>query len=285
MIITIGRYDSLIISPEEIKAKDLLKHGKVDQAIAIYQCLKYESARVLMIIGILYTEKKGDYHTAIIYYNKALKIQEKNGDDISNTLTELGIAYQNLHEFDLALNYHSRARCIRKLANTTDQTLVASNLIGIANAYWGKHNLTEALNYAQQAVALNESIETGNELNLSTNLAILANIYHSCGNDQEALELATRALALLERCAPSDSPVVASFLNNLGTIQISAGLFSDAQLSFARALTICEKCLPKGHPNRVVMESNIERITKMEQNNHQNLFSRLWKFSLKTLLS
>ncbi|CAF4999621.1 unnamed protein product [Rotaria sp. Silwood1] len=273
------------MSPEEIKVQELIKHGEVDQAVAIYQCLKLESARLLMMIGIIYAENKGDYTSAIIYYNKALQIQEKNGDDTSNTLTELGIAYQNLHEFDLALNYHSRALSIRKLAHTIDQTLVASSLIGIANAYWGQQNLSEALNYAQQAVTLNESIESGNELNLSTNLAILANIYHSCGNDCLALEVATRALALLERNVPSDSPMVASFLNNLGTIQFGAGLLVDAKLSFVRALTICEKSIPEEHPQRHAIQNNIARITEMEEYNHQNLYSRLWKFSLRTLLS
>ncbi|CAF0951744.1 unnamed protein product [Rotaria sordida] len=285
MHIVLDKFDSAIISSEEIKAQDLLKHGKIDQGIAIYQCLKPESARILNIIGILYATKKDDYHSAIIYYYKALKIQEKNGDDMSNTLSELGIAYQILHEFDLALNYHSRALCIRKLAYTIDQTLIANSLLGIANAYWGQQNLTEALNYAQQAVNLNESIETGNELNLSTSLAILANIYYSCGNSYQALEVITRALILLERCVSSDSLILASFLNNLATIQVGIGLFSDAKLNFVKALTICKKSLSEGHPQRQTIENNIKRIIGMEQNNHQNLCSHLWKFSLKTLLT
>jgi hypothetical protein len=33
--------------------------------------------RILNAIGVLYIEKKGDYHTAINYYNMALQIQEK----------------------------------------------------------------------------------------------------------------------------------------------------------------------------------------------------------------
>ncbi|CAF4151110.1 unnamed protein product, partial [Rotaria magnacalcarata] len=217
----------------ETKAQQLLNDGKIDQAIAMYLCIKPESARILVIIGILYAEKKGDYKSAIIFYKKAHKIQEKNGDDTSNTFTELGIAYQNLHEYDLALNYHFRALSIRKLAQTIDRKLIAGSLIGIANAYWGEQNLSEALEYVTQAATLNESVGSGNELNLATNLITLASIHHSRGDDNRALEVAKQALALLESCVPRDSPVLASFLNNLGTIQFSLGLFGDAQLSFA----------------------------------------------------
>ncbi|CAF2136811.1 unnamed protein product [Rotaria magnacalcarata] len=269
----------------ETKAQQLLNDGKIDQAIAMYLCIKPESARILVIIGILYAEKKGDYKSAIIFYKKALKIQEKNGDDTSNTFTELGIAYQNLHEYDLALNYHFRALSIRKLAQTIDRKLIAGSLIGIANAYWGEQNLSEALEYVTQAATLNESVGSGNELNLATNLITLASIHHSRGDDNRALEVAKQGLALLESCVPRDSPVLASFLNNLGTIQFSLGLFGDTQLSFARALIICEKSFPEGHPQRLAMEDNIDRITEMEQNNQQNLESDHWQFSFKTLLA
>ncbi len=65
------------MSDDEIQAQDLVKHGEIDEAIAIYQRLKPDSARVLNIIGGLYLEKKGDYDSAINYYEKALQIQEK----------------------------------------------------------------------------------------------------------------------------------------------------------------------------------------------------------------
>jgi hypothetical protein len=35
-------------------------------------------------------------------------------------------------------------------------------------------------------------------------------------------------------------------------------------------LVICKKTLPEGHPKRVAMEINIQRITEMEQRNGEN---------------
>ncbi len=64
-------------SNEEMQTQDLVKLGEIDQALAIYQQMKPDSARVLNIIGALYAEKKGEYDLAINYHLKAFEIQEK----------------------------------------------------------------------------------------------------------------------------------------------------------------------------------------------------------------
>jgi tetratricopeptide (TPR) repeat protein len=65
------------MSDAEIQAQDLVKRGQIDEAITIYQRLKPDSARVLNTIGMLYSEQKGDYDSAINYYEQALQIQEE----------------------------------------------------------------------------------------------------------------------------------------------------------------------------------------------------------------
>ncbi len=62
---------------DEMQAEELVEHGDIDEAIAIYQQLKPESGRIFNIIALLYAEKKVDYDSAIKYFKKALKIQEK----------------------------------------------------------------------------------------------------------------------------------------------------------------------------------------------------------------
>lgn len=71
-------YFSLLdMSDEEIQAQDLVIHGEIDDALTIYQRLEPESVRILNIIGDLYVEKKGNFERAMIYYGKALELQEK----------------------------------------------------------------------------------------------------------------------------------------------------------------------------------------------------------------
>ncbi|CAF0951760.1 unnamed protein product [Rotaria sordida] len=244
----------------EIQAEKMVQRGQVDQAIAIYKNTTNQSPHVLNNIGKLYAEKKGDYESAARFYNQALKIQEEKGEDVTETLTRIGIAHHDRNDYGKALHYHSQAL---KLRQNTNQTSTATNLIGIANAHWGQENLPEALRNAKEALKLNESVESGNDLNLAMNLAVLANIYHKGGYEVKALEFAQQAMSILERYKKADSLFLASILNNLGAIQVGLGSFSDAQINLNRALKICKKILPEGHPKRVTMERNIKRMKEI----------------------
>lgn len=64
------------IPSSEVQAQQLVNNGKIDQAIAIYDQIKPESSQIFMIIGALYSQNKGDYASAIVYYHKALNIQQ-----------------------------------------------------------------------------------------------------------------------------------------------------------------------------------------------------------------
>jgi hypothetical protein len=132
---------------------------------------------------------------------------------------------------------------------------------------------------------LNQSIKSGNDPNIAANLAVLANIYHYSGDDMHALELVKQALVLVEHnCVSPNSSTLISLLNNIGIIQVSAGLLDDALLTFIRVLHICERTLPEGHPKRVMIESNVRRITEMQKDNAMNPFSHFWNVLTKFLL-
>ena len=193
----------------------------------------------------------------------------------------MGFAHQNLHQYDLALTYHSRALTLRQSQSDIDQELVASNLCGIANAYWGQGSLSEALVYAQQSLKINESIKSGNDANIAANLAILANIYHHSGDDIRALELDKRALTMFERCTSSNCFGLVSVLNNIGAIQVSAGLFKDALLTFIRVSHICREYLPEHHPKRLTINQNVHRIASMQRVDIMHSFSHFWTFLSK----
>jgi hypothetical protein len=48
-------------------------------------------------------------------------------------------------------------------------------------------------------------------------------------------------------------------------MQVAGRLFTDARHSYARALEICKKSLPEGHPKRVAIENNIQRLVEIEK--------------------
>jgi tetratricopeptide (TPR) repeat protein len=193
---------------------------------------------------------------------------------MSNTLTHLGTVHQNRREFDLALDYHTRALALHNEADVPDQTLIANSLIGIADAQWGRRNLSEALDNAERALALHQSQVPINEANLAMNYAILANIYHDFGDDVQALELCTQALSILERSESANSLQMASVLNNLGAIQLSLGAISEARNNFDRAFNISAQTLPHRHPKSITMEDNLRFITQIQQSKKDNLQSQ-----------
>lgn len=65
------------MSDEEIEIQTLVEHGKVDQAIGIYRSLQPTSGRILHHLGVMYSEHKGDYPSAINYFTQALKVKEQ----------------------------------------------------------------------------------------------------------------------------------------------------------------------------------------------------------------
>ena len=65
------------ISEEEMTAQEYIERGEIDQAIAIYQQLEPPSARVFLLIGMLYANNKENFELAISYYEQALHMQEK----------------------------------------------------------------------------------------------------------------------------------------------------------------------------------------------------------------
>lgn len=69
--------------------KDLLNRGELDEALALYQRERMESAQACNVIGTFYAQKKGDFHSAIQYYNKALGILEKVNDSKENIQEKL----------------------------------------------------------------------------------------------------------------------------------------------------------------------------------------------------
>jgi cobalamin biosynthesis Co2+ chelatase CbiK len=66
-----------ITCDEDVQVQNLLEGCDFEEVINIYQRLKPDFGRILNAIGVLYVEKRGDYHTAINYHNMALQIQEK----------------------------------------------------------------------------------------------------------------------------------------------------------------------------------------------------------------
>ncbi|CAF0930870.1 unnamed protein product [Rotaria sordida] len=255
---------------DELEAEDYVKNDQIDSAIAIYQRIHPISVSILLRLGQLYADKKGDYGNALYYYIQALRIQEKTAEDMSDTLTRIASVHYERREFDLALAYHTSALQLCESVNPLNLASIATNLVGIANAHRAKNELSEALDYAKRALTIRESIEPIDEASVGKSLGTLANIYLELGDNTEALQAGMRAFDIFQRILPSNSPESAGLLNNLGAIKLRQGDIAEAQQYFEQSIRIYRQILPESHPYIAKLKNNIEFVSRMQQKELEN---------------
>ncbi|CAF1612815.1 unnamed protein product [Rotaria magnacalcarata] len=255
---------------EEIKAQKCIEKGEIDRALAIYQRIQPVTPRILNAIGQICADRKEDYKHALQCHIKALKMQEEAGENISDTLTNLGNVYHNCNQYDLALNCHTRALALHQSSQTPDSAAIASNLIGIANTHWALHEYPEAIDHVQRALTIRESFVPPNKPSIAATIAILASIYQDCGNIGLAIDLSKKALNRFESLPSTDPSILADLHYDLGTMQISTDSFDDAYHSFESAVKIYNKILPQGHPDRVAAEHDLQRVVDLHKKKKTN---------------
>lgn len=65
------------MSSDEMKAREHLERGKIDEAIALFRKVRPMTVEVLRILGQLLLEEKKDYENAIDCYRQILKIEKE----------------------------------------------------------------------------------------------------------------------------------------------------------------------------------------------------------------
>ncbi len=107
-------------------------------------------------LGELYF-KKGDYETALSYFERSLKAFEKStSGNISFALTNIGKVYAKRGDYPKAIDYQLRAYEIAtRLESKPDMVL---NLLGLAETYREKGDIRSALDYFSRAEAIANEI-------------------------------------------------------------------------------------------------------------------------------
>ncbi|CAF3470076.1 unnamed protein product [Rotaria socialis] len=251
---------SLIRNDDELKAQKYLEQGEIDLALATFRNIQAPvSARILNMIGRLCVEKNRDYEYALECQTRALKILEQKGEDICETLFDLGHIHHLRGQYDLALDYHQRALGIREKIHPDDIAAQSSSLLAIGNAYCARREFDQAIAAIERCLTLQEAQQPVNEVSVGTTLATLGNVYQDSGKHRQALEMCTRALTIFERNLSSDSDVVAELLETMGAIQFDLRLLDNAKQTFERVVDIYTKTLPPGNPARVSAEFELKR--------------------------
>lgn len=149
-------------------------------------------ARVLNNYGGMYRDR-GDLAEALSYFERALAINEKLGDEVAQSVNLANIAYINydLNDFDNALVFALRCLPIFEQANDTHRLNSLYHILG--NIYFKQEQSDEALRYFEENRNLSEPDTAMEALAISG----MGKVYYKIGDFENARQHLTDAL---ERC-------------------------------------------------------------------------------------
>lgn len=201
-------------------------------------------------IGSMYLAKD-DYKQAQIHLEEALRIKGTypcTEAEIAPTYNNIGLLYENIGDYDLAIKYLSKAVDNRMKAYGKEDSRTAVGIDNLGLAYQKKEDNDMALRCHLEAIRIFENI-------LGTEHPDTAASYNNAGLVFEALEkydtamgYHQRALAIRTKILGPDHPDTSYSLCNIGKVYHHLGDHEQALEYYFKALEIQTKTLSPKHP-------------------------------------
>ena len=199
---------ALEISDKNLSAKD--QNTKIKNKFLILK------ATSLRYIGNIYINQ-GAYKDALLYYEKALKInnslQDKKG--MSSCNSNIGIVYSNLGEYEKSLEYYQIALKINEEINDKNGISLCYTNIGVTYSDQGIYD--KALEYYFKALKIEGP--SGNKKRISACYSNIGIVYKNLKSYDKALEYYKKALLILEEIG--DLYGLTQCYTNIGNIYYS----------------------------------------------------------------
>ena len=183
----------------------------------------------------------------------AVSVAECFSDEEDTLLSVLynwiGGIYQELGEYDKALDYHEKDKAIHEKVLGTEHPSTATIYNNIASVYDYMGDYDKALEYNEKALAILEKVFGPEHPDTATTYNNIALLYNNMGNYDKALEYNEKALAIFEKVIGTEHPHTATIYNNIALLYNNMGNYDKALKYFKKALAIVEKVLGTEHPD------------------------------------
>lgn len=179
---------------------------------------------------------------------------------VAKSYSILGIAYDRMGEYSLALDNLSKALSIRIELLGEDHLEVAAsyNSLGIVHSNLGLYS--EALENHNKALAIWIRLLGDRHTYVASGYSSIGNAYRNLGSYESALSSYERALAIQLELLGAKHPDVASTYDNLGIVYLDLGRYDEALLNHDRSLTIRLEALGAEHPDVAASYANIGEV-------------------------
>lgn len=186
-------------------------------------------------MGVCY-DTKGDYASALMYYNKSLDIRRQLHDSLrmAKILHNTGIVYFNLADYPKSLDFHLQSLEIFQHFQYNPGIAGALNSIGVV--YLSLTDYPKALEYYFRALRLFE--QQGDKQNTANAFTNIGLVYNHSADYTWALEYHSRALAIFDQLG--DRQGMRRVLGNMGNTYADAGNPGKALECYWRSLNIAD---------------------------------------------
>ena len=203
------------------------------------------TAEVLFDIGVSYNN--------LSEYDKALEyVFRESGDeyraDMASVLEGIGTIYFNKGEYGQTLNYYKRSFDIRNEIFGQHHVLTAANLRGIGDTFYRLGEYDQALDYLNKSLAIRMEKQGEKHTDVASTLNAIGNVYYNKKEYGVALDHYTRALAIQKQVLGEHHRIVATTLNNIANTHRNQEDYAAAATCYEQVLAIRKDLLGPRHP-------------------------------------
>ena len=240
-------------------------HGQINQADSIfllYKSAKHDTTRISLLneeIGYSFERKYPD--SAIFYYEKAIRITNKNLSSIgdgdpqlkftylklkANAIRYIGIVEYEKGAYDKAIQFVLKSlKIYEQLLNTNkkEQHIIECKngmtqcYVPLGNIQYDQGNFNKALEYFLKALKIHE--ELGNTLQKAGCYINIGNVYFDQGLYDKATDCYFKSLKISEEF--NDKKTISKCYNNIGNILLLQGEYDEVIKYYTKSLKIKEE--------------------------------------------
>jgi signal transduction histidine kinase/DNA-binding NarL/FixJ family response regulator/Flp pilus assembly protein TadD len=215
----LGEYDD---------AQDLLEQA---YKIAIEVKSLPLEARVFNNFGYIYRDR-GDLATALNYFEKALSINEKLGDEVTQAVNLSAIAYLNYDVADYENALQFALKCLPIFQKASDIHRLATLYHILGNIYFKLEDFEEALRYFQENLSLADASTMTYDMALSG----MGKVYYKMHRFEEAEKYLDQALKASEEMGNVEVQITSAFY--LGRMHMDEGHYRTARKYLEKAFSL-----------------------------------------------
>ncbi len=189
----------------------------------------------LRVQGII-SRIKGEYESAIEYYQLSLDVAEQHGErkEASLAINNIGNVYYHQDNLPAALKYFRRSLKINEELGSKPEIALATNNIG--SILFDQGNMPAALDYFQRSLKIRE--ELNDPQGMAASLSTIGSAYSLQGENEIALGYLQRSLQI--HTEANDQSGISGDLISLGNLYYRQQDFPKAQVYYEQSLVIAE---------------------------------------------